>query len=411
MRIALAAVGVVVGLVALLAALWFLGIIGAPSAGVEDVGDWGNVSENRTEVKTTLWVNNPNPFGIRTGKLEAEYAIALNGVPIAEGRKDGVNIGSGRQTTVVSTYLLNDRLPEWWVEYVRDDETVHATANGTVRAKVGPGATHTITHEETMLEDETPVITALSKAANGTEGQYPQGTPLYEIRKGWATWGEVNDSTTMVRFHLRIHNPNPTPVPADPEGVTTRIRMNGITMLETQGREFSMANVGSDAVIGPGETREVVVRVAMDNRKVDEWFTSHVRRGEVTDVEVRMALAFRDPTGGTVEVPAVSYVCQVRTAILVDGQETDTNCGSGGGTDLATPSGTTTGDSTEVVGDTTTTELLGDDTTTEDDGLVNTTGLPRQAPHRGSTVPPTLPAAVAAATALALALVRAPRRE
>ncbi|PSQ19101.1 hypothetical protein BRD00_02315 [Halobacteriales archaeon QS_8_69_26] len=415
-RIALGAVALLVGVVVLVALLWFLGIIGAPSAGVEDVGDWGNVSENRTEVKTTVWVDNPNPFGIRTGNLEADYTIALNGVPVAEGNKEGIAIRSGRQTKVLTTYLLNDRLPEWWVEYVKADETVEAEAEGTVRANVGPGASHDIEHEETMLEGERPIIDALSGAANGTEGEHPQGTPLYEVRDGWATWGEVNESTTVVRFHFRVHNPNAAPIPADPDGLTATVDMNGVTMLETQGREFALEDIDRDAVIPPGETREVVVRVAMDNEKADEWFTSHVRRGEVTDVEVNMALSFRGPTGESYEVPTVSYTCQLRTAILVDDQETDTNCGSGGGVAPAAEDPATGDDGSDgSVVDDVTGEDGGDATTTDDSPVDTPTGnvtddVPRQEPRAGSVLPSALPAVAAAILALALAAVRR-RRE
>lgn len=425
-RIALLGVGLVVGLAALVAALWYLGIVGAPTAGVEDPGDWGTVTEDRTEIETTVWIDNPNPFGIRTGKLSAEYDVILNGVAVAEGRKEGIAIASGNQTKTLSTFLINDRLPEWWAEYVRADETVEATVDGTVRADVGPGASHDLQYERTMLEGERPVIEALSAAANGTEGEYPQGAPAFEVRNGWATWGSVDESTTTIRFHFRVHNPNPAPVPAAPQGVNVRIRMNGLTMLETRGREFSMEDVDRDAVLGPGETREVVVRVAMSNDRIDEWFTSHVRRGELTDVETRLSLVFEGPAGRSVEVPAATYTCQVQTAILVDGQETDTNCGSGGGLGVADPDPSTGDGGDDGVVDGTTVENPVDGTTvtdpidgtgtTDDGGLVDTpsvttTGLPRQAASAGSGVPPAVPVGVAATAALAFALARSRGRQ
>ena len=43
------AVGIV-ALVTVLGALYLAGVIGAPSAGLEDRGDWGEVTEERTEI-------------------------------------------------------------------------------------------------------------------------------------------------------------------------------------------------------------------------------------------------------------------------------------------------------------------------------------------------------------------------
>ena len=49
------AVGIV-ALVTVLGALYLAGVIGAPSAGLEDRGDWGEVTEERTEIITTVRV-------------------------------------------------------------------------------------------------------------------------------------------------------------------------------------------------------------------------------------------------------------------------------------------------------------------------------------------------------------------
>jgi hypothetical protein len=47
--------GAVVGVVVALVAIgWFLGIFGLPSFGVVDIGDWGEVTEDRTEIETEV---------------------------------------------------------------------------------------------------------------------------------------------------------------------------------------------------------------------------------------------------------------------------------------------------------------------------------------------------------------------
>ena len=66
----------VVALVAVLALLYLTGVLGAPSAGLEDRGDWGEVTDERTEIVTTLWVRNPNPIGVSLGeRLTADCEV------------------------------------------------------------------------------------------------------------------------------------------------------------------------------------------------------------------------------------------------------------------------------------------------------------------------------------------------
>ncbi|MFB6088117.1 MAG: hypothetical protein ABEJ85_06310, partial [Haloarculaceae archaeon] len=62
-------------LVAVLVVAYFLGIIGVPSTGLVDRGDWGTVTDDRTEIVTTLWVKNPNPVGIALGRDTVERSL------------------------------------------------------------------------------------------------------------------------------------------------------------------------------------------------------------------------------------------------------------------------------------------------------------------------------------------------
>lgn len=326
------------------------GVVEEPSAGLEDKGDWGEVTDDRTEIVTSLWVDNPNPVGLTLGSgVSASYEISLNGVGVAEGSKDSIAIRPGNNTVEVSTYLDNDKLVPWWVNFVKNDETVHLNVQGRahVDAPAVGGTYEFPAVERTMLRDSTPVIDSMSAASSEMEGSYTETATVaagpveenvtagVEVRDAWATWGDVSRNRTTVLFHFRVHNPSEVvPVPAAPDGVGMRVDMNDVTLLRAQGDEFSTRSVGEDAVIRPGETREVVVEVDMDNEKIDEWFTSHVRNGERTRIDVQMQFVYEVPeTGTTVRVPTdggLTYSCEMQTAILEDGQRTATNCGDGG---------------------------------------------------------------------------------
>lgn len=334
-------------------AAYYGGVVRPPEVTLADEGDWGAVNEERTEIVTTLAVRNPNPVGVSIGdRVGVQYEATLNGVRLAEGEKRGVTVPSGNSTVELRTDLLNDRIAPWWVEFIRANETVELDAEARVTARAGLTASNTFTVNRTLLDDRTPVIDALSATANATRDTYTTNvtagaelssrfarfdrtetvTVGYEVERGWATWGPVDRNRTTVLFHFQVHNPGDVPVPAYPDGFGVSADLNDVRLVQAQGDAFSAESLDEDAVIKPGETREVVLATVIDNRRVDEWFTSHVRRDEVTDIETQLQFVVQEPTtGATFRIPdesPVTYDCRLRTAILVDNRNTSTSCGS-----------------------------------------------------------------------------------
>ena len=360
---------VLVAIVALVALALVTGLLGTPSAGIEDVGDWGTVSEERTEVITTLWIDNPNPIGLTLGdSVAVDYRLQMNDVALAEGTTKGIDIRPGNNTVEASTYLDNDQLSPWWVAFVRNNETIDVRAEPTARVDgLVSTAADLPAYETTVLADSTPIVTSFSEVASGLEGEYALSDPTdaqldslvgpelldddgflsdsdvsptvgYEIERGWATWGEVTADTTTLRLHFRLHNPSETvPVPAEPETLGLDIAMNDIKMFSASGDDASLANPGAFTlsesierrVLMPGETTEAVYTVAMDNDRIDEWFRSHVRQGERTEIRTELKLVFGvgDVQFDVPENNPVAYTCDLQTGIFVDGQDTETNCG------------------------------------------------------------------------------------
>jgi len=326
------------------------GALEKPSAGVEDMGDWGEVSESETQVITSIWVENPNPVGINIGRsVSAAYRIDLNGVRLAEGQQEGISVQSGNNTVPITTNLKNDNIASWWVNFIQNNETLYARGQGEVQinAPVLSGSYQPAPVEKRMLQDETPVITSISNAVQAIEGRYTvneiikvgpveeESTVGWEIRDAHATWGEVNQDQTTVVIHLQVHNPSErVPVPAIPDGLGLSVGMNDVKMFEAQSGAFSPQSVSTDAVINPGETREFALELSMDNDRVDEWFTSHVREDEHTTIETQFQLVFEAPkTGITLRVPqegGVRYACEMQTGILKDNQANSTTCGENG---------------------------------------------------------------------------------
>ncbi|MFB6120706.1 MAG: LEA type 2 family protein [Halobacteriaceae archaeon] len=320
------------------------GIIAPPTAAVEDVGDWGNVTEDRTEVVTTIQVQNPNPVGLSYGGVGADYTLYLNDVAVANGSKQGVDIKPGNNTIELTTYIRNENLGPWWANYVENNETITTHVDGRARVSVGPlsGGVGFPNFERTLQSNSTPVRDALTGAAASMEGTYTINrsvsvggfertvTAGYVVERGWATWGEATVNETTVVFHYRIHNPSQSvPVPAVPDGLAATIETNDVALLNASGDEFEARNVATNATIAPGETRHVAFAVQMDNDRVDDWFRSHVRNEELTRVEAQFRMVF-DVQGQTIRVPrdgGTAYTCRFQTGILVDGQATTSTCG------------------------------------------------------------------------------------
>nr|WP_135365113.1 LEA type 2 family protein [Halosimplex halophilum] len=339
-------------------ALYLLGVVGAPSVGVVDAGEWGEVTEDRTEVVTTVWVRNPNPIGTAFGPgLTAEYDIAFNGVTVAVGDESGLAVPPGNTTMRFRTALRNERIPEWWVAYVRANETLRVAADATVRADVGPSpaVSRTFERNRTMLTESRPVVDAVSGAVDRTRGRYTRrvdfgeraprlarslglgGESLtvgYEVERGRATWGTVTENRTTLLLHLRVRNPGDVPVPAAPAAVRASVDANGVRLFETDAEALSVRNLGPEEVLRPGETRTLTVAARMDNDNIDEWFTRHVRRGERSTVTARIRLLVDHPlTNATLRLPAdgpATRACSVRTALLVDNRTAGATCGADG---------------------------------------------------------------------------------
>lgn len=321
------------------------GAVPKPSAGVQDFGDWGNVTNHQTEVVTTFWTTNPYPVDLTTGNaLHARYSLSLNGVTVARGARKKVDLPRGNTTQTQSTYVQNGRLTHWWVNFIKTNETIHATAHGNIRITTPvKDWSYQASKSHTQFAHQTPILDSLARATERTEGRYIRTQHVdfgsihrnvivgAEVQDATATWGSVNQNRTTVLVRFRIHNPSKTvPIVVEPTGLRMRADVNGITMFHS-GSGVASANSTRQKLLLPGETRDVVIPITMDNDKVDDWFRSHVRNGERSTIAVHTQLVI-DPlgVGKPIRVPdgdGITYRCTMQTAIFEDNQTARTTCG------------------------------------------------------------------------------------
>lgn len=271
-----------IGLVALLVligALFALGVLGVPDGGLED-NEWGEVEEDRIEVITTVWVDNPNPFGLG-GDVDVEYDVALEGVHLADGEGSDIDIGSGSNTLTFETDLRQQQLPAWWSAHINNDEVSEVSVDTTVHASLGPlsGSPSTTFTDEV----ETDIEGALEDGFSEFEGSHgpveddPRVagvavTPQVEIEEVTVEWGEVTEERTEFDMTVEIYNPNAYPIPTP--GFAGSLEMNDLEMAEWTPEDVEVTQ--ADQVIPPQMSEERTYTVEMDNSHIPPWLTSHI---------------------------------------------------------------------------------------------------------------------------------------
>lgn len=86
-------------------------------------GEWGDVSNETTEIDSAFELYNPNPVPVAVSEIG--YEIRMNNVTMGEGRTDSaVTITPGQMETVrATTALQNENLDEWWVSHLQKNQT------------------------------------------------------------------------------------------------------------------------------------------------------------------------------------------------------------------------------------------------------------------------------------------------
>ena len=358
LKVAAAVVGV---LVASLVGAFALGAIGAPSVvGVEN--RFGNVTDQTTVVHTDLVVDNPNPIGVQLGDTEINYTVRMNEVPMATGGGVGLDIETGNSTQEFTTRMDNEQIPPWWRSHVNNGERTVVSINATVRTSVLGEREFDVTQQR---EIETDVIGQFnSNETRPVEAENPPPTasnPLLYVNRTAADWGRATERETPIDMQFEVYNPQVEPY------VITEVGYE-ITMNEVQVGEGRSEDT---YVIPSGGTETLETRTLMQNQRLDEWWVTHLRNDQVTDLRIEFYALVELPTGNTIRVPLdeLTYEETIETDIFGTKNQTAPDDPNGSATPTPTDDGTdstATPTSTDGGSDPTPTP-----TGTEDDGDID----------------------------------------
>lgn len=301
-----------------------LGVVGAPS--VEGVDNrFGEVTNETTIVHTDLRINNPNPIGIQLGGTTVEYTVWMNEVPMAAGGSEGIAIGRGDTSLPFRTTMDNERIPAWWTSHVDGGERTTVWINATVRSSLVGEQEFDLTENR---EVETDLIGEFNsdevREVNADDPPPTTSNPVLYVNRTGATWGPVTDERTPMDLEFLVYNPHLEPYAITELGYE-------ITMNEVPVGEGATEDV---FVVPGGQTETVETRAAIRSRTLDDWWVTHLRNDQVTDVRIELYALIELPTGQEIHVPLeeLTYEETVETDLFdnEDGSNDDAeNDGSG----------------------------------------------------------------------------------
>jgi LEA14-like dessication related protein len=247
--------------------------------------------------------------------------------------------------------MANERIPAWWVSHVRNDERTTVRIDASVHSST-LGRSVDLPQRRTV---ETDLIGQFrSTADRPVNADLPLvSDPVLVIRETDAQWGNVTDRRTPIDASMTVYNPKTVPYVVTEIGYN--VTMNGVPV----------GNGTTDrahAIPGRSE-RTVGTTVAIDNRRLDEWWVSHLRNDQVSELRIDFHATVRLPDGSTVRVPldALTYTETIETDVFGT-KNASSNGSTGSSASTATPGGSTTTPET-----TTGAATAADDTATDGD--------------------------------------------
>ena len=230
--------------------------------------EWGAVTSSTTEIITKIKVYNPNPFPLPLKDILTE--VYMNNVKMGEGSALKAEIKpSSESTIIISTKLDNSKIPEWWVSHIKNGERSTLVIKGYL---VFDLKIMEFKYPFKMLNEiKTNILAELS-----TNVPQKVGPLSLTIESTKTFWGNVNEKYTEIITVAKVRNDYAIPIPII--GFQYLVEMNGIKVGD--GRS------DINTIIPPKSDATVTFITKLDNKKLAEWWVSHIKNGERTTVKI-----------------------------------------------------------------------------------------------------------------------------
>jgi LEA14-like dessication related protein len=263
----------------------------APEFGEPEVeetsSEWGEVTDETTEIVTTARTTNPNDGEFNDLlSLRVNQTTAVNGVTFASNRSTVEELPPGEGSFTISADADHDAVPRWWSRHINNGERSTVTTTATGVADIA------VTALDLDLPDQQREQTTDIVGQVGTEEDQrvttEDGRHVLTITQVDAEWGESTPQRAPLRVTTTIRNEN-TFESVTIERVDYVVDLNSVTVADNSSTEAN--------TIPPGATREVTYVVYIDNQRMDEWWPTHIRNGEVTRMTTNTTAVVDTPRG------------------------------------------------------------------------------------------------------------------
>lgn len=233
---------------------------------------WSAVTDDYSEIVAELAVPGANPVGIEIDAVGFDLAVTMNDVAMARSHDERVRFEDGETILEARARIDHDRIPRWWASHVASGERTEISIEPVVTAEGLLGD-----RELTVAGSTFPVETDIPDAIGVDDGPSKEvlGQTVVALDDVTAHWVDVDLDTTEMGIEATIANGTSVPLPFD--RLDYRILMNDVLVGEGRTR---------DVTIDANGTTTVDTRARFDNETIREWWPSHLRRGERTEVAV-----------------------------------------------------------------------------------------------------------------------------
>jgi len=135
---------------------------------------------------------------------------------------------------------------------------------------------------------------------------FPTGKPeIPEIKGITNSWGDITADNSEIKTNIVVDNPNAFTIPI--KSVEYEIFMNDVSM-------GSGHSVGEASLPAKSE-HTITILTGLENNKIPQWWVTHIRRGEDSDVKINGNIVF-DLKITEYKYPLEQTISAVRTNIL-----------------------------------------------------------------------------------------------
>jgi len=255
--------------------------------------EWGEITQSYSEIITKIDIKNPNPFSIPLKAIE--LTLYINGVELGKGRSIGdASLKPNTVTTItISTKIDNSKIPEWWVSHIKNGEVSELLLKGNLVFKI------LVAEFRFPFEERDEIRTNILK---GFEiNRDVSFGPVSARVKIDPRWGEVTRDYTKILLDATIDSD----VRFYLKGIKYEVLMNGIKIGEGY----------YDKEVKIGKSTKFTLELYLNNDKLDDWWVSHLKNGEKSEVEIVVSGIF-DVAGKTLEVDLIREKSVFTTEIL-----------------------------------------------------------------------------------------------